>query len=181
MPALSPTQAIVLMKASDRSDGNVLPLPGSLRGGAASKVVQALLSRGLIREGIIESHAKPDAALNTVWRNEPDGRAVLLFVTDAGLEAIGVKPAVAASSAEPVEASPKTQARPRAPREGTKHARVIAMLQSTHGASIDEIASATAWQSHTVRGFISGALKKKRGLVVTSDRIEERGRVYRIG
>jgi hypothetical protein len=74
MPALSPTQAIVLMKASDRSDGNILPLPGSLRGGAASKVVQALLSRGLIRETISEMQVKPDAALNTVWRNEPDGR-----------------------------------------------------------------------------------------------------------
>jgi hypothetical protein len=70
--------------------GNLLPLPGSLRGGAAGKVVIALLTRGLISEQMIDSLAKADAAPNTVWRNEDDGRAVLLLITRAGLEAIGV-------------------------------------------------------------------------------------------
>ncbi len=91
MTKLSDTQVIILSAAAQRSDGSVLPLPGSLRGGAATKVVGALLSRGLIREQITASPRKADAALNTVWRNEDDGRGVLLLITPAGLEAIGVE------------------------------------------------------------------------------------------
>ena len=63
-----------------------------LRGGAAGKVVSALLTRGLVREQVTDSLARADTALNTVWRNEDDGRAVLLRITPAGLEAIGVAP-----------------------------------------------------------------------------------------
>jgi hypothetical protein len=65
-------------------------------------------------------------------------------------------------------------------RASTKQAKVIALLQRPDGASIQEIVKATGWQPHTVRGAISGALKKKLGLAVTSAK-EERGRVYRIG
>ncbi len=86
MSKLSDTQSIILSAAAQRDDGNVLPLPGSLRGGAAAKVVGALLSRGLIREQIIDSPRKADVAMNTGWRNEPDGRGVLLLITPAGLD-----------------------------------------------------------------------------------------------
>ena len=48
------------------------------------------------------------------------------------------------------------------------------------GATIDEIVAAFGWQPHTVRGAIAGALKKKLGLEVTSEKIEGRGRVYHI-
>lgn len=54
------------------------------------------------------------------------------------------------------------------------------MLRSPDGATIAEIAAATGWQTHTVRGAIAGALKKKLGLDVVSEKIESRGRVYRI-
>ena len=54
-------------------------------------MVGALLARGLIREQVTDSPRKADAALNTIWRNEDDGRGVLLFITPAGLEAIGVE------------------------------------------------------------------------------------------
>src|SRR5690606_2383161 len=72
MSKLSDTQAIILSAAAQRADGNVLPLPGSLRGGAATKVVAALLARGLIREHVIDSPRKADPALNRVWRNLDD-------------------------------------------------------------------------------------------------------------
>jgi hypothetical protein len=72
----------------------VLPLPRSLRGGAATKVVGALLSRGLIAERITDSIAKADPALNRIRRNEPDGRGVLLTITPAGLDAIGIETTV---------------------------------------------------------------------------------------
>ena len=58
MTKLSDTQAIILSAAAQRADGNLLPLPGSLRGGAATKVVGALLARGLTREHVIDSHAQ---------------------------------------------------------------------------------------------------------------------------
>ena len=56
---------------------------------------------------------------------------------------------------------------------------VIAMLRQPKGATVDEVASVTGWQRHTVRGVFSGTLKKKLGLMLASAK-EERGRVYRI-
>ena len=46
-------------------------------------------------------------------------------------------------------------------RTDTKQAQVVAMLRGADGATVDEIAAATGWQRHTVRGAIAGALKKK--------------------
>ena len=71
---------------------------------------------------------------------------------------------------------PEPQSNPRRP---SKQDEVIALLRRADGATIDEVASATGWQRHTVRGVFSGTLKKKLGLTVASAK-EERGRVYRI-
>jgi hypothetical protein len=54
------------------------------------------------------------------------------------------------------------------------------MLRAEGGATIDEIVAATQWAPHTARGFMSGALKKKLGLTITSEKVEGRGRVYMI-
>ncbi len=54
------------------------------------------------------------------------------------------------------------------------------MLRAETGATIEEITAAMGRQSHTVRGAMAGALKKKLGLEVTSEKVEGRGRVYRI-
>ena len=61
----------------------------------------------------------------------------------------------------------------------SKQDEVIAMLRRPQGATVDEVAGATGWQRHTVRGVFSGTLKKKLGLTIASAK-EERGRVYRI-
>ena len=61
----------------------------------------------------------------------------------------------------------------------SKQDEVIAMLRRPEGATVDEVASATGWQRHTVRGVFSGTLKKKLGLTIASAK-QERGRVYRI-
>jgi len=190
MTKLSDTQLVILSAAAQREDRNVLPLPGSLRGGAATKVVGALLKRGLIAETITDSQTKADASLNRIWRNDDDGRAILLHITDAGLAAIGIEPeggdsaptgADEAPNAETpqharAEAGPAPKAR--TPRTGTKQAKLIEMLRAEGGATIDEIVAATGWKPHTVRGAFAGALKKKLGLEVTSEKIEGRGRVY---
>ena len=54
------------------------------------------------------------------------------------------------------------------------------VLRAPEGATIEEIVAATGWLSHTVRGSMSGALKKKLGLNVESEKADDRGRVYRI-
>ena len=76
----------------------------------------------------------------------------------------------------------KSRAAERKPgtRAGSKQAKLIEMLKRAQGATIDEIATAFDWQKHTVRGAIAGALKKKLGLDVKSEKVEGRGRVYRI-
>ncbi|WP_238365482.1 DUF3489 domain-containing protein [Mesobacterium pallidum] len=192
MTKLSDTQLVILSAAAQREDRNVLPLPGSLRGGAAAKVVGALLSRRLVAETATDNRTKADASLNRIWRNDEDGRAILLHITDAGLAAIGVDPEggdTAPKGADEVpsaEASQDTPTEPaaapkaRTPREGTKQATLIAMLRAPDGATIEEIMAATGWQSHTVRGAMAGALKKKLGLEVTSEKVENRGRVYKL-
>ena len=65
-------------------------------------------------------------------------------------------------------------------RHGTKQAILIEMLNRSKGATIADMAAKTGWQTHSVRGAISGTLKKKLGLSVTSKTVEGRGRVYRI-
>ncbi len=65
-------------------------------------------------------------------------------------------------------------------RRGTKQAILIEMLRRPDGATIQQMSAKTGWQTHSVRGAISGALKKKLGLSVTSAVVEGRGRVYRI-
>ena len=77
-----------------------------------------------------------------------------------------------------IEALPDPEPQPDAKRP-SKQDEVIAMLRRPEGATVDEVASATGWQRHTVRGVFSGTLKKKLGLTIASAK-EERGRVYRI-
>ena len=70
---------------------------------------------------------------------------------------------------------------PRKPRENTKQAKLIAMLRRPGGATIADLAKATGgWQHHTVRGVLSGALKKKLGLTIKSEKPEGKDRVYRL-
>ncbi len=67
-----------------------------------------------------------------------------------------------------------------APRAESKQSQLIAMLKHPDGATIVEMAKALHWQPHTVRGAIAGALKKKLGFKIESEKVDDRGRVYRI-
>lgn len=177
MTQLSDTQALILSAAAQRPEHIALPLPESLRGGAAAKVVAAMIAKGLLQE--VDTNLR---RCEPVWRETGDGHGVTLIATDAGLAAIGIEtdetPTEEPGPETPNElaAAPKT----RMPREGTKQATLIAMLRAPDGATIAEIMAATGWQSHTVRGAMAGALKKKLGLEVTSEKVEGRGRVYRL-
>lgn len=65
-------------------------------------------------------------------------------------------------------------------RSGTKQALLIDLLRRKEGTTIAEIVAATGWLPHTARGAMAGALKKRLGLAIDSEKVEGRGRVYRI-
>jgi hypothetical protein len=64
-------------------------------------------------------------------------------------------------------------------REGTKSARVLALLGAPQGATLKQIAEATGWQAHSVRGFLSG-VGKKMGLTVESTKRADGARLYKL-
>lgn len=191
MPKLTDTQLVILSAAAARDDGAVLPLPDTLRikGGAVTSVFKSLLKKELIAE-------RPAAPGAEVWRENNDDSHISLIITDAGLQAIGVTPEGEAEAEAAVNdptppksdrraARPKAMTEPEATtppsvRPGTKLALLIDLLRRKKGATIDESIAATGWQAHSVRGAISGTLKKKLGLTVASEKEDGRGRVYRI-
>lgn len=177
MPKLTDTQTNILSAGAQRADNLALPLPKGLHGAAAQKVVSMMIGRGWLEE--VDANLRKGEPL---WRETGDGHGTTLVATDAGLLAIGVESVVVKTMAaiRTHAAQPPASKRP-TPRAGTKQAMLIALLQAPEGATMEEIISATGWQAHTARGVISGALKKKLGLVVTSVKKEDRGRVYRIG
>lgn len=79
-------------------------------------------------------------------------------------------------------AAPTTGKRkPRESPEGaTKTEQVLALLKQPNGATLEDLIAATGWQAHSVRGFLSGALRKKLGLNVASAKREDGSRVYTI-
>jgi hypothetical protein len=166
MSKLTETQTLILSRASQQADRIALPLPDRLRGGAANKVIVPLIQKGFLDE--VEADIRKG---EPTWRKTGDGHGTTLVITDAGLTAIGVE--TETPQPDPVQAKPK-------PRAGTKQAMLIEMLEAPDGATITEIAKATNWLPHTIRGAISGALKKRLGLTITSEKVEGRGRTYKI-
>ena len=184
---LSDTQLVLLSQAAQHPE-RALAIPDRLRGGALARVVGPLLAKGLVE-------AVPHRGEMPVYKVEQDGSRLGLVITDAGLEALGIEPNAPAAKEAPAEqprpgrkgkaAAAEKSATPsspvRQPRAGTKQELLIAMLTRPEGATVPEVVAATGWQPHTVRGAFAGALKKKLGLEIRSDKVEGRGRVYRVG
>ncbi|MFN3953360.1 MAG: DUF3489 domain-containing protein [Pararhodobacter sp.] len=187
MPKLTDTQTIILRRAATRPGNLAMPLPEGLHGAAAKMAVKRMITNGWLEE--VDADLRRGEPL---WRETGDGHGTTLIATEAGLEAIGIEQVVAKATSAPSKAkqksdpepavteTPEAPKKPVAIRTGTKQAQIIALLQRPEGASIAEIVEATLWQVHTARGAISGALKKKLGLPITSQKVEGRGTVYRL-
>jgi hypothetical protein len=190
MPKLTDTQTIILSRAATRPDNLAMPLPEGLAGAAAKMAIGKMIERGWIEE--VEANLRRGESL---WRETGDGHGTTLIATEAGLAAIGIEPVVASTltnlrkaqlerasgpmDALEASADPATP-KPVAIRTGTKQAAIIALLQRPEGASITEIVDVTGWAAHSARGMISGGLKKKLGLEVSTTSDEQRGRIYHI-
>lgn len=175
MTDLTDAQLLFLSAAGQRDPALLLPAPKSFKGNkaTATRVLNSLVRRSLAAE-------QPAKADEPVWR-EDKGQRLTLAMTAAGRKAIGLEeeaPAAPKKAAKPVASKPAAESP--AARKGTKLALLGDLLRRKGGATIEEAVKATGWQPHSIRGAISGALKKKLGLAVASEAVEGRGRVYRI-
>jgi len=202
MTKLSDTQAVILSAASQRDDGAVLPLPETLKikGGAVDRVLGSLKARGLIdHQGAPRGDDPPPLritraglqAIGVETEDEASGGATPADTgatsADAGAQATdAAAPAIEADrAAAPAKTGKRTKRKAKVtkvasadkpkPRTGTKQAQMIELLKRPEGATVEQIAAATGWQHHTIRGAISGALKKKLGLTVEATRTREVG------
>ena len=189
MTLLTPTQRAILDYAVDNTEGRLEWFPPNLRGGAQAKVLKALHDRQLI------------TFVDPVWYVDAQGYDALglprpgsqtLFKPDhepveTGVDSIEPPGEMVETPAlaEPVEAEPTAaptrKSRPASrTRDHSKQAIVIEMLSRPEGATLAQITEATGWLQHTARGFFAGAVKKRLGLNLTSDKPQGGVRVYRI-
>jgi hypothetical protein len=126
---------------------------------------------------------EPDTAPTTAEAGAADEEPAEAAEADGAATPAESKPAKRKGKAKSAKATPATSepaaggepsAKP-TPRAGTKQALMIDMLKRPEGATVEQIAEATGWQHHTIRGAISGALKKKLKLTVETIRIREVG------
>jgi hypothetical protein len=202
MTRLSDTQFVILSAAAQRANLSVLPLPDSLtlKGGALNKVMDSLRNRGLIRvlggDGGPERVVITSEGMAAIGVETDNDEALAPAATGTTSAETNGAAEVPASASKADGAHKRAQARPAkgkgkkarttaraggepaalpTPRAGTKQAQMIEMLKRPEGATIEQIAAATGWQHHTIRGAISGALKKKLRLTVEATRTREVG------
>jgi hypothetical protein len=176
MTKLTETQAIILSAGAQRPDNFALPLPKGLHGAAAKMTINKMIEHGWMKE--VDANLRRGEPL---WRETGDGHGTTLVVTDAGLLAAGIEPVVEKTMAAIRDHVAKAPAATQpTSRKGTKQAMLIALMTRAEGAAIAEIVEEIGWQAHTVRGAISGVLKKKLCLPISSEKVEGRGTVYRL-
>jgi hypothetical protein len=188
---LSDSQLVILSAATQHADGSLLPFPQSVKGAALGKVVDTLCKRKLVEERKVINGA-PE------WRRDEERRPLGLFITNAGLFALGVADTEKTNPAQTAASMPRQRktdaAKPR--RKDTKASSagpkrrgassqskqdlVIQMLRRQSGVTVEEIIVKTGWQPHSVRGFFSGSVKKKLKLPLTSEVGKDGVRRYHI-
>ncbi|MBC2664301.1 DUF3489 domain-containing protein [Novosphingobium flavum] len=165
---LSDLQLILLSHAAKTSGGSVFPLPDSVTDRPrAHKELAALLGHGLVAE---TETSNPAAS----WREDGDLHFGLV-ITQQGNAAIGLgaddadAPDSPTGDTPPAEDTEKPAAAPRAVRDGSKIANVLALLQRAGGATLADLTEATGWLPHTTRAALTG-LKKKGHVIAKGKR-----------
>jgi hypothetical protein len=167
---LTDVQRSILEPACAREDRCVFPVTAPLKGGAVGNVLKSLLKRGQVEE-------VPASDEHTVWRHAEDGAPLTLRATEAACLTL------AGESTETPHRAPQSPPaevpalQPKTSRQDT----LLQLLRRKEGATISDMSEATGWQAHSVRGALSGVVGKKLGLKVVSEKVLDRGRVYRIG
>jgi hypothetical protein len=154
---LTASQQAILGHAHQHTAGKIEWFPENIKGGARQKVLDGLFNRALITKS------------GSDW-----------FIAAEGYDALGV-PRKGATNAPATEtfAAPANPQTPRT-RENSKQAQMIELLKRPDGATLNQLIEATGWQAHTVRGAMAGALKKKLGLNIESEKTYGQERKYRI-
>ena len=178
--SLTPAQHAILAYAINNNDGRVEWFPPNIKGGAQGKVLKALQDRQLI------------TFIDPVWYVDTSGYDALGLPRPGSKTVIKPVPELAETELDPVESEPQTDTvvataeatveihpTPRI-RGHSKQATVIQLLSRPEGATLAQITEATNWQSHTTRGFLAGAIKKRLGLHLTSEKPEGGVRIYRV-
>lgn len=162
------TQVAILKAAAGRPDGNIEPFPPTLRGGARTKVIEGLLARGLIADAD-GHHLLTDAGYTAVGKSRPVPKGVQKMDAPDAL-----------TKREVTHALQKLEATSRPIRPGTKLAAIIDAMRHPGGATIAQMMAGTGWQAHTVRGAISGMVRKRLGYEVVTEKGADGQRAYRI-
>ena len=165
---LTATQTTVLKAAANRPDGNIEPLPSNLRGGARAKVIEGLFARGLIVD--VNGHYRlTDAGYTAVGKQRPVPKGVQKMDAPDAL-----------TKREVTHALQELEGTSRTIRPGTKLAAIIDAMRHPGGATIAQMMAGTGWQAHTVRGAISGMVRKCLGYHVVYEKGANGQRAYRI-
>lgn len=165
---LTDTQTTILKAAADRPDGSIEPLPTTLRGGARAKVIEGLLVRGLAADA--DGHRQlTDAGYAAVGKRRP---------VPKGIQKMDAPDAL--TKREVTHALQKLEATSRPIRPGTKLAAIIDAMRHPGGATIAQMMASSGWQAHTVRGAISGMVRKRLGYEVVTEKGADGLRTYRI-
>ena len=162
--------AETMMPEADNQDGEPPASIDALQGIAA---ISALPALGGAQEPSVKQQLLAACQAAERWlRAQHDP-------SEGGDEILGaLRAAIARAGGEPRQRSePGT---PRQPRENSKEAQVIALLRQPQGVTLAQIGALTGWQAHSIRGFFAGALKKRRGMQVTSEKTASGERRYRI-
>ena len=165
---LTETQIVILKAAAGRPDGNIEPLPTTLRGGARARVIDGLLARGLIAESE-GCHLLTDAGYAAVGKQRPVPKGVQKMDAPDAL-----------TKRDPIDVIQKLESMPPTIRSGTKLAAIIDAMRHPGGATIAQMMVDTGWQAHTVRGAISGMVRKRLGYEVVTEKGAGGLRTYRI-
>jgi Protein of unknown function (DUF3489) len=208
MPVKLTDTELVMMSAAVRRDDRALEPPKSMKSSTAAKVAAKLIAGGLVREikankgaAVWRRDEKTDqeyslkltvAGLKAIVADEEDPQTVAVGdastiagnfpanatnVANAPKQAIGkiAEGTAIATTPEIAATKPATGT----PREGTKIAKVINLLQRDQGAALDELIAATGWLPHTARAALTGL--RHRGYEVCLERGgKDRASVYRV-